>query len=182
MPSARHLRSAGKWVLITVYSRPGIEAMDAAGVLPAFAGIACLDAWAPCDTYRNVAGHASRNAHLLRELTAVTETGTRADVIWARQAMDALLARSEAGAESNPISPGLHSRYFHDAAAAGPCAVCSQPGGGVGRKVSWLLSLQLVVIRCCFVPMATRSHRPLPGMVRRCVRAERQRSRGIRLR
>src|SRR5258708_34470479 len=78
MPSARHLRSAGKWVLITVYSRPGIEAMDAAGVLPAFAGIACLDAWAPCDTYRNVAGHASRNAHLLRELTAVTETGTRA--------------------------------------------------------------------------------------------------------
>ena len=50
MPSARHLRSAGKWVLITVYSRRGIEAMDAAGALPAFAGIACLDAWAPCDT------------------------------------------------------------------------------------------------------------------------------------
>src|SRR5258707_1413939 len=80
MPAARHLRSAGKWVLITVYSRPGIEAMDAAGVLPAFAGIACLDAWAPCDTYRNVAGHASRNAHLLRELTARDRHPRRRDL------------------------------------------------------------------------------------------------------
>src|SRR5260370_38767398 len=130
MPSARHLRSAGKWVLITVYSRPGIEAMDAAGVLPAFAGIACLDAWAPCDTYRNVAGHASRNAHLLRELTAVTETGTPADVIWARQPLDALLARSRAGAQSPPIDPappGLHARDSHAAAAGRPCARCSHP-------------------------------------------------------
>jgi hypothetical protein len=38
-------------------------------------------------------------------LTAVTETGTPADVIWARQAMDALLALKEAGAGSNPIDP-----------------------------------------------------------------------------
>ena len=66
--------------------------MDAAGVLPAFAGIACHDAWAPYDSYDGVAGHALCGAHLLRELIAVTETGTADDVIWARQAIDALLA------------------------------------------------------------------------------------------
>ena len=50
--------------------------MDAAGVLPAFTGIACHDAWAPYDGYNGAAGHALCNAHVLRELTAVTETGT----------------------------------------------------------------------------------------------------------
>ena len=65
--------------------------MDAAGVLPTFADIACHDAWKPCGSYDGVAGHALCNAHLLRELTAVTETGTADDVIWARQAIDALL-------------------------------------------------------------------------------------------
>jgi hypothetical protein len=70
--------------------------MDAAGVLPAFGGIACHDAWAPYDCYAGVAGHALCNAHLLRELTAVTETGADGDVIWARQAIDALLALKKA--------------------------------------------------------------------------------------
>jgi hypothetical protein len=56
--------------------------MEAAGVLPAFAGIACHDAWAPYDTWDNVAGHALCNAHLLGELAAVTETGTDLDVTW----------------------------------------------------------------------------------------------------
>jgi hypothetical protein len=43
-----------------------------------------------------VAGHALCNAHLLSELTAVTETGADGDVIWARQAIDALLALKKA--------------------------------------------------------------------------------------
>ena len=37
--------------------------MDAAGVLPSFAGIACHDAWAPYDGYEGVAGHALCGAH-----------------------------------------------------------------------------------------------------------------------
>ena len=45
-----------------------------------------------------MAGHALCNAHLLRELIAVTETGTADDVIWARQAIDALLTLKEAAA------------------------------------------------------------------------------------
>ena len=67
-----HSASSGKYVLVTVHSRRGTEAMDAAGVLPGFAGIACHDAWAPYDKYGQVAGHALCCAHLLRELVAVT--------------------------------------------------------------------------------------------------------------
>jgi transposase len=70
--------------------------MDAAGVLPAFGGIACHYAWAPHDCYDGAAGHALCNAHVLRELTAVTETGATANATWARQAIDALLALKKA--------------------------------------------------------------------------------------
>jgi transposase len=42
-----HSASAGKYVLVTVHPKRGKQAMDAAGVLPAFAGIACHDAWKP---------------------------------------------------------------------------------------------------------------------------------------
>ena len=45
-----------------------------------------------------MAGHAVGHAHLLRELTAVTETGTGDDVIWARQAIGALLDLEQAPA------------------------------------------------------------------------------------
>ena len=96
-------------------------------VLPAFAGIGCHDAWAPYDTYKNITAHALCCAHLLRELAAVTETGAPADVIWARQATDALLALKGAADDSraagkNAIDPApldRHTRYFTDAAAAG---------------------------------------------------------------
>ena len=92
-----HSASAGKFVLVTVHPKRGKDGMDAAGVLPAFTGIACHDAWKPYDSYDGAAGHALRGAHLLRELIAVTETGTEDDVIWAQQAIDALL-------ELTPIS------------------------------------------------------------------------------
>ena len=70
-------------MLVTVHPKRGKQAMDAAGVLPAFAGIACHDAWKPYDGYDGVAGHALCGAHVLRELIAVTETGTDDAVIWA---------------------------------------------------------------------------------------------------
>jgi hypothetical protein len=70
--------------------------MKAGGVLPFFAGIAVHDAWKPYDTFDNVAGRALCGAHVLRELVAVTETGTDLDKAWARQAIDALLALDEA--------------------------------------------------------------------------------------
>ena len=44
-----HSASSGKYVLVTVHGKRGRQGMDAARVLPAFAGIACHDAWAPYD-------------------------------------------------------------------------------------------------------------------------------------
>jgi len=122
-----HSASAGKFVLVTVHPKRGKEAMDAAGVLPAFTGIACHDAWKPYDSYDGVAGHALCGAHLLRELIAVTETGTADDVIWAQQAIDALLALKEAADAARDagrcaIDPGIlekQSRWFREAADAG---------------------------------------------------------------
>jgi transposase len=122
-----HSASAGKYVLHTVNGKRGTEGMDAAGVLPSFAGIAVHDAWAPYDTYTGVAAHALCNAHVLRELTAVTETGANLDKTWARQAIDALLALKKAADETraagrDAIDIGVlarHEKHFRDAADAG---------------------------------------------------------------
>ena len=67
------------------------------------------------------------NAYLLRELTAVTETGTADDVIWARQAIDALLELKQAADAARAAGHGSidaevldkHGRWFRDATAAG---------------------------------------------------------------
>ena len=122
-----HSASSGKFVLVTVHGKRGKQGMDAAGVLPSFAGIACHDAWAPYDGYDGAAGHALCGAHLLRELTAVTGTGTAGDVIWARQAIDALLELKQAtdtarAAGRDAIDAEAlekHGRWFRDAADAG---------------------------------------------------------------
>jgi transposase len=122
-----HSASSGKHVLVTVHARRGKEGMNAAGVLPSFAGIACHDAWAPYDCYDGVAGHALCGAHLLRELAAVTETGTADDVTWAEQATAALLALKDAAdaaraAGQAAIDPEILEKqcgWFRDAAAAG---------------------------------------------------------------
>jgi transposase len=122
-----HSASSGKYVLVTVHAKRGRDGMDAAGVLPGFAGIACHDAWAPYDCYQDLAGHALCNAHVLRELTAVTETGADRDVTWARQAVDALLALKKAADAARAGQLGAiseetlreHSRWFREAASAG---------------------------------------------------------------
>jgi hypothetical protein len=84
-----HSASAGRYALITVHPRRGREAMDAAGVLPSFRGIAVHDAWAPYDTYQHLAGHALCNAHALRELQAVIDAAPEGAWCWAAQAADA---------------------------------------------------------------------------------------------
>jgi transposase len=122
-----HSASAGKHVLVTVHAKRGTEGMNAAGVLPSFTGIAVHDAWAPYDTYDGVAGHGLCGAHVLRELAAVTENGTDLDVIWAQQAIDALLAlKNAAGAAREAGQAAVsrkdrvtHGTYFTDAAKAG---------------------------------------------------------------
>ena len=84
-----HSASTGKYSLIFVHDRRGTQGMDAAGVLPGFAGIAVHDAWAPYDTYQAIT-HALCNAHALRELQAVTDTTPEGQWCWAQQTADAL--------------------------------------------------------------------------------------------
>jgi transposase len=122
-----HSASSGKFVLVTVHAKRGKDGMKAAGVLPFFRGIAVHDAWKPYDSYGNVAGHALCNSHLLRELIAVTETGTALDKTWAEQAIDALLALNEAAeaareaghAAMDPKTREEHEDWFRRAAATG---------------------------------------------------------------
>jgi transposase len=122
-----HSASAGPFALFTVHAKRGKDGMDAAGILPAFAGIAVHDAWAPYDCYDAVAGHALCGAHVLRELVAVTETGTGHDVTWAKQAIDALNALNQAAEEARQAGKAAidedfrkkHEDWYRDAAKTG---------------------------------------------------------------
>jgi transposase len=122
-----HCASAGKYALFTVHARRGKDGMKAAGVLPSFAGIAVHDAWAPYDTFGDVAGHALCGAHVLRELVAVTETGTDLGRTWAQQAIDALLALNEAAGAARAAGQAAidaqtrkkHQDWYRQAAETG---------------------------------------------------------------
>jgi transposase len=122
-----HSASAGKFALFTVHAKRGKDGMRAAGVLPFFAGVAVHDAWAPYGTFAGVAGHALCGAHVLRELVAVTETGTDLDKTWARQAIDALVALDQAAEAAraagrdaiDPETRKKHEDWYRQAAATG---------------------------------------------------------------
>jgi transposase len=67
-----HSASTASLSLFTVHAKRGMVAMDAAGVLPRFAGVAVHDGWSPYWRYEQVT-HALCGAHLLRELEAITD-------------------------------------------------------------------------------------------------------------
>lgn len=95
-----HSACTGKWSLLTVHPKRGREAMDAAGILPQYRGIAVHDAWAPYDTYTGT-DHALCGAHVLRELVAVIEQCPAPDQwCWAAQARDALLGLKKLAEEA----------------------------------------------------------------------------------
>jgi transposase len=65
-----HSASTSLLTMVSVHAKRGKVAMDAAGVLPAFGGVAVHDGWAPYWRYGG-ATHALCGAHLLRELEGV---------------------------------------------------------------------------------------------------------------
>jgi transposase len=67
-----HSASTAGLSLLTVHPKRGKVAMDAAGVLPCFGGVAVHDGWSPYWRYQNAA-HALCGAHLLRELEAISD-------------------------------------------------------------------------------------------------------------
>jgi transposase len=62
-----HVATAAKYVHYSIHEKRGYLAMDAAGILPRFIGIAVHDHWKPYWHY-NDCRHALCNAHHLREL------------------------------------------------------------------------------------------------------------------
>jgi transposase len=132
-----HSASTEKFSLLFAHRRRGVEAMTAMGVLPAFTGTAVHDAWAPYDTF-TAAGHALCNAHVLRELQAVTDHHT-ADTdpgswCWAQQVARGLLDL-RAAATTNPGRPvdqatiALHTQRISNA-----ITLAEHPTGKLGRK------------------------------------------------
>jgi transposase len=139
-----HVASSTGFTGLFCHRKRGKEAIDAAGVLPGFAGIAVHDAFAPYARYA-AATHALCNAHLLRELIAVVDHHTahpRADAdmpagwCWAQQVIDALLALkaiTDTGALPDPDTLAGHRRLIISAALIGACADTAPPGA-VGRR------------------------------------------------
>ena len=80
-----HSASTETLTRYTVHARRGTEAMNDAGVLPDFRGIAVHDGWKPYRSYEQ-AIHALCGGHHLRELLAAEEAGQ----VWA-QGMSCLL-------------------------------------------------------------------------------------------
>ncbi len=67
-----HVMCTGRWTLYHLDDRRGKTAMDAAGVLPGFTGIAVHDGLAAYRQY-DTAEHALCNAHHLRELAGIAQ-------------------------------------------------------------------------------------------------------------
>ena len=128
-----HSASTDRLTHYTVHKRRGHVAMDAAGILPIFGGVAVHDCWSP---YRHYPiDHALCGAHLLRELTAAAETG-RQDwaVTMSRVLLDGLDAADTARTQGRDrIEPtvlaDIVARY-QEAIAAGHAANPPPPKSG----------------------------------------------------
>ncbi len=127
-----HSASTPTDVLLSVHPKRGVAAMDAAGVLPGFTGVAVHDAWAPYDTDTD-AVHALCNAHVLRELVYVTDTGQIAELapqaIHALQRLHQLVAGAHAeGSESDPGEVAEQAHLLRSAVVLGAEATAARAG------------------------------------------------------
>src|SRR5215207_3278482 len=122
-----HSASTSLLSLFTVHPKRGKVAMDQAGVLPGFGGVAVHDGWAPY--WRYDVTHALCGAHLLRELDAITEEpGQGWAAGMAELLVDAKLVADRARAAGLPriddqARDRLHARYqrlLADGQAANP--------------------------------------------------------------
>src|SRR5215211_1987893 len=139
-----HVASSARFTGLFCHRRRGQEAIDAAGVLPGFTGIAVHDAFTSYSRYPT-ATHALCNAHLLRELIAVVDhhdahppsgADTPAGWCWAAQVIDALLALKAitgTGALPGPDVLATSRRLIVSAALIGASARGGPPGA-VGRR------------------------------------------------
>jgi transposase len=112
-----HCARTETYTLVSCHPRRGVQAMDAAGVLPAFRGVAVHDAWAPYDTYAE-AEHQLCCAHAVRELAGVADASPAGSWCWATQAAEALVAMQKlvdqaVAAEQAAADPAALAEQIH---------------------------------------------------------------------
>jgi transposase len=121
----------------TVHARRGVAAMDAAGVLPGFRGVAVHDGWSPYWRY-DQATHALCAAHLLRELEAVAELpgqGWAAELAeWFAIACGQAAAARDAGADQLTAATLVRLRDRYDHILASGRAANPPPSRPPGRR------------------------------------------------
>src|SRR5215204_1515433 len=136
-----HSASTSLLSLFTVHAKRGKVAMETAGVLPGFVGVAVHDGWAPY--WRYEVTHALCGAHLLRELDAITdEPGQGWAAGMAELLVDAKLVADRARAAGAGRVEGaararLHTRYerlLADGRAANPPPPASGRRRGRARR------------------------------------------------
>ena len=111
-----HVAATGTAVYYTSHPRRGREAMDEAGILPGFQGVAVHDHWKPYRVYTHCS-HALCNAHHLRELNYCEEltghawpAGLRRVLLDAKEAVADAKAAGKAALEPAQRA-GLQARY-----------------------------------------------------------------------
>ena len=97
-----HSASTSLLSLLTVHPKRGKVAMDAAGVLPGFQGVAVHDGWSPYWRYPDIR-HALCSAHLLRELEGITDEPGQG---WAAGMVELLVDVKLAGDRARAASVG----------------------------------------------------------------------------
>ncbi len=153
-----HCASTDELTLYTAHEKRGRDGIDAAGVLPGFAGTAVHDGWAPYRIYEK-ARHALCGAHHLRELVSAEEQGQE----WA-SAMSALLldakhaARQARQAGCDSLDQGalgtVHDCYREIIAMATSRTPSFQPIGSAGdrsapRRRTFSCAWTAARPRCC---------------------------------
>ncbi len=132
-----HSASDARLSWFVVHPKRGAEAMQDAGVLPGFGGVAVHDGWAPYWHY-DKATHALCNAHHLRELEEAATwpgQGWAAEMAeWLSLAHAAATRARDAGAERvDPgVVAGLRGRY--DQIIAKGCAANPPPARHPGQR------------------------------------------------
>jgi transposase len=133
-----HSASTGQLSWFAVHAKRGANAMDAAGVLPGFRGVAVHDCWSPYWRY-DKATHALCAAHLLRELDeAAGQPGQRwAGELseWLSMACGQAARAREVGAErlGEAVVAGLLGRYQEILAKGHAANPPPRPAGRGGR-------------------------------------------------
>jgi transposase len=143
-----HSASTAGLSLFTVHPKRGKVAMDAAGVLPGFGGVAVHDGWSPYWRYQDIT-HALCGAHLLRELEGIAcEPGQGWAAGMSELLVDVKLVADRARAaglqrvddQARARLQGRYQRLLADGRAANPPPRTARRGRGRRSPAARLLA------------------------------------------